>query len=79
MSLLKGDEGGENSKLAKKKKKCCCCPRSQHGGSILFHTHKSDQLKMEMHYALDKQWQALIKADLRMCINNNLHLVTFHI
>lgn len=70
---------GKNIKLEKKKKKSYCCPRSQHGSSTLFHTHKSDQLKMEMHYTLDKQFQTLIKADLGMCINNNLHLVMFRI
>lgn len=49
------------------------------GGSILFHTHKSDQLKIEMHHTLDKQLQTLMKADLGLGINSNLHLVTFHI
>ena len=43
-----------------------------------FHTHKSDQLKMEMHNTLDKQFQTLIKADLGMCINSTLHLAMFH-
>lgn len=48
----------------KEKEKAKCFPRSQHGGSILFHTHKSDQLKIEMHYTLDKQFQTLIKSRL---------------
>lgn len=63
----------------KRKRNAKCFPRSQHGGSILFHTHKSDQLKIEMHYTLDKQFQTLIKADFGVGINSNLHLVMFHI
>lgn len=68
-----------NQKTTQGKKKAKCFPRSQHGGSILFHTHKSDQLKIEIHYTLDKQFQTLTKADLGMGISSNLHLVMFHI
>lgn len=56
-----------------------CFPRSQHGSSNLFHTHKSDQLKIETQHTLDKLLQTLIKADLGMGTNSNLHLVMFHI
>lgn len=77
------DEGRRTIKpeknTGKKKKKLSVFPRSQHGGSILFHTHKSDQLKIEIHYTLDKQFQTLTKADLGMGISSNLHLVMFHI
>lgn len=34
---------------------------------------------MEMYNTLDKQFQTLIKADLEVCMNNNLHLVMFPI
>lgn len=43
-----------------------------------FNTHKSDQLKTEMHYTLDKQFQTLIKADLGMCMYSNLHVGMLH-